>query len=306
VGDELARRHLLLAMHQLRMDFQRDGSGAWFLRVDNTETGCNATEAVGSFDVLSPERVQALALDVTSLIARTRCGELSPEVARVEEPQRFRDASWARPVGGVVATASLLGMAAFWATDDRQLAIDTRAGASLYSGLAVGFVGGVTTLFVPERAARPALELTVASSWALQSLAFGFAPERGVPTYGEYAAAAGYGLSAALIGADWAWSSQDSRRARESGAQRGLSPWLVYGPATVGALVSLSRVFTPDLRETDREIAAGLGVYELAPAVTSLILGVVRSKRHEERTPYEPWLASGPRGSYGLTVGGSF
>jgi hypothetical protein len=307
VGDELARRRLLLAMHQLRMEFQRDGSGTWFLRIDNTKTGCNATEALGAFDVLSPERVQALVSSVTSLVERSHCGTLSPEEEHGESLGPSRPAGWARPVGGVVATASLLGMAAFCATDDPLTAIDTRAGLALYSGLGVGFVGGVTTLFVPERVARPTVELTLASSLALQSLAFGWAPEPGVPAYGEYSAAAGYGLSAALIGADWALSHPHSREARELGATpRAISPWLVYGPATLGALVSVSRAFSPDMKESDREIAAALGLYELAPAVTGLVLGVVGSGRREERAPYEPWIATGPRGSYGLTLGGSF
>ena len=156
VGDELARRTLLLAMHDLQIDFRRDESLTWFLRITNTASGCEATEAVGSFDDLSRARIEALAYTVSALVERSRCGVLSPEVEVAPSRTEPRVASWVRPVGGVYAASSALAFGSFWLTDDPLLpaSFSSAPSATLYAGLGVGFAGGMSTLFVPERAAR--------------------------------------------------------------------------------------------------------------------------------------------------------
>jgi hypothetical protein len=42
------------------------------------------------------------------------------------------------------------------------------------------------------------------------------------------------------------------------------------------------------------------------PAASGLVLGVLSSQRSTEKELPEPWLAGGPTGSFGLTVGGCF
>ena len=314
VGDELARRRLLLAMHDLKLDFRRDQSGTWFLRIANTRSGCEASEPVGSFDSLSRARVEALAFAARSLIERSRCGALVPEPTAALPCTEARLAPWVRPVGGVWAASSALALTAVWLTDDPKLPASFARGpsATLFSGLGVGFAGGMATMFVPERVARPLLEISMASSLALAALSFAQIPEQGVPAYGEYAVASGYAATAVLIGADAALSSPDAMLNAPSGAstqdvpQRALSPWLVYTPAALGALVSLARAFEPEMSGSDREVTLGFGLSALAPATAGLLLGVFDHQRSEPREPAERWLASGPRGSFGLTFGGSF
>jgi hypothetical protein len=314
VGDELARRRLLLAMNNLRLEFRRDQGGTWFLRIANTRSGCEATEPVGSFDGLSPARVEALAFAVTSLVERSHCGMLAPEPSASSPRAEVRLAPWVRPVGGVWAASSALAFTAVWLTDDPQLpaGFAHAPSATLFSGLGVGFAGGVATMFVPERVARPMLEISVASSLALAALSFAQIPERGVPSYGEYAVASGYGATAALIAVDAALSSPDAMLKAPSGAsardvpQRALSPWLVYTPAALGALVSAARAFDPNMGGSDREMTLGYGLSALAPATAGLLLGVFDHRRSAAREPPERWLTSGPRGSFGLTLGGRF
>lgn len=60
------------------------------------------------------------------------------------------------------------------------------------------------------------------------------------------------------------------------------------------------------MRGSDRELTLGLGSSALAPATAGMVLGVLDRRRSEQREPPERWLASGPRGSVGLTLGGSF
>jgi hypothetical protein len=314
VGDELARQRLLLAMHDLQIAFRRDQSGTWFLRVTNTETGCAASEPVGSFDNLSRARVEALAFAVSSLIERSRCGVLLPEASAAPARAEPRLAPWVRPVGGVWATSSAVALTAVWLTDDPKLpaSFSHAPSATLYAGLGVGFAGGMSTLFVPERVARPMLEISVASSLMFTALAAAQIPERGVPAYGEYAVATGYAASAVLIGVDAALSSSDAMLNAPAGStaqdvpRRALSPWLVYTPAALGALVSVSRAFDPDMGGDDRELTLALGVSSLVPATACLVLSVFDQERSEEREAPEAWLASGPRGSLGLTLGGAF
>jgi hypothetical protein len=183
--------------------------------------------------------------------------------------------------------------------------------AFLFSGLGLGVGGGLATLLVPEQYARPTLELSVASSLSLATLAWAQTPEPGLPAYGEYAAASGYALTTALIGLDAAWSSPRAMLHAPAAAtqrdvpERALSPWLVYSPAVLGGLVSASRAFAPKLDAENRELAAGLALLELTPATMGLLLGVLDSRRRE-REPYEPWLAGGPFGSLGMSAGGRF
>jgi hypothetical protein len=300
-------------MHDLRMDFNRDQTGTWFLRVSNTRTSCEETEVVGSFDVLSDERVRALASAVTSLIERSSCGVLPVEGQVSTHRRQQRLEPWVRPAGGVYAAASGLAFTALWLSDDPQLpaTLGHAPSVAMASGLAGGFAGGMATLFVPERAARPLLELTIASSTALLALSMGLVPERGVPAFGEYAVAGGYGISALLIGVDWAFSAPAALLGAPAGAAASdapaarASPWLIYAPATVGALLSVSRALSPSMRGDDREMTLSLGAYALAPALTGLVLGVVGSQRSEDHEPPEPWIAGGPNGSFGLTVGGA-
>ncbi|MES1186301.1 MAG: hypothetical protein ABUL60_20990 [Myxococcales bacterium] len=318
VADELARRRLLLAMHDLRLDFRRDQSGTWFLRIANTRTGCEASEPVGSFDSLSRPRIEALAFSASSLVERSHCGVLTPEPSAEPEADapraKARLAPWVRSVGGVWAGSSALALTAVWLTDDPKLpaSFAHAPSATLFSGLGVGFAGGMSTIFVPERVARPMLEISMASSLALAALSFAQIPEPGVPAYGEYAVASGYAATAALIGVDAALSSPDAMLSAPAGAsaqdapRRALSPWLVYTPAALGALVSVSRAFDPDMAGSDRELALGFGLSALVPASAGLLLGVLDRQRSEEHEAPERWLASGPRGSLGLTLGGSF
>jgi hypothetical protein len=56
----------------------------------------------------------------------------------------------------------------------------------------------------------------------------------------------------------------------------------------------------------DREMTLGYGLSALAPATAGLLLGVVDHQQSEAREPPERRLTSGPRGSFGLTLGGSF
>ena len=315
VADELARRRLLLAMHDLRLDFRRDQSGTWFLHIANTRTGCEASEPVGSFDSLSRPRIDALAFSASSLVERSHCGVLTPEPSGEPLPAaKARLAPWVRTVGGVWAGSSALALTAVWLTDDPKLpaSFAHAPSATLFSGLGVGLAGGMSTIFVPERVARPMLEISMASSLALAALSFAQIPEPGVPAYGEYAVASGYAATAALIGVDAALSSPDAMlnapasASAQDAPQRALSPWLVYTPAALGALVSVSRAFDPDMAGSDRELALGYGLSALVPASAGLLLGVLDRQRSEEREAPERWLASGPRGSLGLTLGGSF
>ena len=312
VGEALAQRRLLLTMNDLRMQFRRDASGTWFLHVTNFSSGCQASEPVGSFEVLSDDRVRALSFAVESLIERAHCGALAAEAAPLL-PAAPKLASWVRPAGGVYAGASAL-MLLVMSTEDApnlSLAFSDAPSAALSAAFVGGFAGGTATLFVPDSAARPMLELTVFSSTALQALAFGLDSEPGIPPFGELAVASGYALSSALVGVDWALSSPTAMLDAPRGAsaedvpRRAISPWVVYAPATLGALVSMSRAFDPDMASSDREMAVGLGVYSLVPALSGLVLGVIGSKRSAEHEAPMPWIASGPLGSYGLTVGGS-
>lgn len=146
----------------------------------------------------------------------------------------------------------------------------------------------------------------------MTALAFAQVPEAGVPAYGDYAAASGYALTTALIGVNFALSSPDAMlraplwATEQDVPTTALSPWLVYSPAVLGAMVSMSRAFDPDMADGDREMAVALGLGALAPATAGLVMGVIGSKRRAERARPEAWIASGPRGSFGLTVGGNF
>ena len=176
-------------------------------------------------------------------------------------------------------------------------------------GVLVGIAGGAGTVLVPDPHARPLLELTLGTSIALQSLALASAPEPGVPAYGEYAVASGYALSSLLVGLDWALSPSSSmldvvdRATPREAPRRAISPYVTYTPALVGALVSLSRALRPSISGGDREIAIGFGSYALLPAASGLIMGVVSASRRQEVPA--TWLGAGPRGSWGITLGGS-
>jgi hypothetical protein len=312
VGVELVKQRVLLAMLSLRVEFARDDSGTWFLHLTNTQSGCHASRALGSFDVMSDDRARTLAFEVTSLIQSSRCGVL-PESAELVPKAPARLAPWVRPVGGVYAATSGLLLFAISTTDPPNLSLSFQHAPSalVSSGFILGAAGGTATLFVPERAARPLLELTVSSSTALQALAAAQVPERGVPAFGEYAVASGYVLSSLLIGVDWALSPAAGMLEAPAGAtardvpERALSPYVVYAPALLGAVVSLSRALAPSMHGSDRELTLGLGTYALLPAVSGLTLGVLSSHRSTEKALPEPWLAGGPGGSLGLTVGGS-
>jgi hypothetical protein len=312
VGEALAQRRLLLAMNDLRMQFARDASGTWFLQVTNLRSGCQASDPVGSFEVLSDERVRALSFAVESLIERAHCGALAAEVTPLP-PTAPKLGSWVRPAGALYAGGSA-AMLLVMATEDApnlSLAFEQAPSAALSAAFIGGFAGGTATLFVPDSAARPMLELTLFSSTALQALAVGLSPETGIQPFGELAVASGYALSSALVGVDWALSSPSAMLDAPRGAsaddvpRRAISPWLVYAPAMLGAMVSLSRAFDPDMAADDRELAMGLGAYALVPALSGLVLGVLGAKRSAEHETPMPWIASGPLGSYGLTVGGS-
>jgi hypothetical protein len=80
----------------------------------------------------------------------------------------------------------------------------------------------------------------------------------------------------------------------------------VYSPAVLGGMVSLARAFDPDMHGDAREGTIAAGLVALTPATLGLVMGVVGSKRSEEHEAPEAWIAGGPRGSVGLTVGGSF
>jgi hypothetical protein len=312
VGDALAKRRLLLAMHDLRLQFSRDMTGTWFLHVANFRSGCQATEAVGSFEQLSDERVRSLELIVLELVQRSRCGVLTAEAAPLPPPAPT-PAGWVRPAGAVYAGASALLLVGLAATEPPNLSLSFShtPSAVISSAFITGFAGGTATLFVPDHVARPMLELTVFSSTALQALAVGLVPEQGVQTFGEFAVAGGYALSSALVGIDWALSppsamlEASSRATEHDVPRRALSPWFVYGPAALGAVVSMSRALDPNMGRADRELAAAYGAYALVPAVSGLVLGVLGSRRSVETETPEPWIASGPFGSAGLTVGGS-
>jgi hypothetical protein len=312
VADALAKRRILLTMHDLRLQFNRDASGSWFLHITNFRSGCSATEAVGSFDQLSEDRVRSLEWAVLQLVERSRCGVLTAEAAPLPPPAP-KLTSWVRPAGAVYAGASAALLVGLAATEPPNLSLSFShtPSALISSAFITGFAGGTATLFVPDQAARPMLELTVFASTALQALAVGLVPEQGVQAFGEFAVAGGYALSTALVGADWALSSPAAMLQAASGAteydvpRRALSPWLVYAPATIGAVVSVSRAFDPDMAGADRELAAAYGAYALVPAVSGLVLGVLGSRRSVESETPEPWIAGGPFGSVGLTVGGS-
>ena len=311
VGIELVKQRVLLAMLDLRVGFERDPSGTWFLNLTNSRSNCHATRAVGSFDVMSEARARTLAYEVTSLIESSRCGVLPAPAADVLPPAP-KLSPWVRPVGAVYAVTS--GAMLFAISQSREpnlsLSFSHAPSALLSSGFMLGIAGGGATLFVPDHAARPLLELTVASSTALQGLALAQSPERGVPAFGEYAVASGYALTSALIGVDWALSSRESMLSAPAWAterdvpRRAISPYIVYAPAVLGAVVSLSRAFAPGMRGNDRELTLALGAYALLPAATGLTLGIAGSHRHTQKEAPEPWIAGGPHGSLGLTVGG--
>lgn len=312
VGIELVKQRVLLAMLSLRVEFARDESGTWFLHLTNTDSGCLASRAVGNFDFVSDDRARTLAFEVTSLIQSSRCGVLpSSRKALPKAPARL--ARWVRPAGAVYAATSGLLLFAISTTEppNLSLAFNHAPSAFISSGFMLGAAGGTATLFVPERAARPLLELTVSSSTALQALAAAQVPERGVPAFGEYAVASGYALSSLLLGLDWALSPASSMLEAPAGAtardvpERALSPFVVYAPAVLGAVVSLSRALSPRMRGSDRELTIGLGSYALLPAATGLALDLLSSHRSTENAPLEPWIAGGPGGSWGLTLGGS-
>jgi hypothetical protein len=312
VGVQLVKQHVLLAMLDLRVEFVRDASGRWFLHLDNFRTGCHASRDVGAFDVMTDDRARALAFEVTSLIRSSQCGFLSTSPA-ASVPARPALAPWVRPAGGVYAATSglLLWGISTSSAPNLSLSFAHAPSAFMSSGLMLGMAGGGATLFVPPRAARPLLELTVASSTALQALALARLPERGIPAIGEYAVASGYSLTSALIAVDWAASPSASTLEAPRGAterdvpRRAISPYIVYAPALIGAAVSLSRALAPGMARDDRELTLGLGTYALVPAAVGLAVGVVSSSRATENELPEPWIAAGPRGSFGLTLGGS-
>jgi hypothetical protein len=312
VGIELVKQHVLLAMLDLRVELVRDASRTWFLQLTNTRTSCHASRAVGNFDVLSDARVRTLAYEVTSLIASSRCGVLpTPEPALARPTPRLQP--WVRWAGASYAATSaalLLAISQTVKQPNLSLSFTHAPSAFISTGFMLGIAGGGATLFVPDHDARPLLELTVASSTALQALAVAQVPERGVPAFGEYAVASGYALTSVLVGVDWALSSRQSMLSAPAWAterdvpQRAISPYVVYGPAVLGSLVSLSRAFAPGMGSDDRELTLGLGSYALLPAVAGLVLGIADSRRRIEPESSEPWIAGGPRGSFGLSVGG--
>jgi hypothetical protein len=311
VENALAKRRILLSMQNLRLQFTRDASGTWFVHLTNFRSGCEATQAIGSFEQLSEDRVRSLELVVRELAERSGCGALTAEAAPSPPPAPTLP-SWVRPASAVYAGASALMLVGLAATQPPNLSLSFKhePSAVLSSAFIAGFAGGTATLFVPDQAARPLLELTVFSSTALQALAVGLVPEQGVQAFGEFAVAGGYALSTALVGLDWALSSPAAMLQASNGAteydvpRRSLSPWLVYAPATLGAVVSLSRAIGPEMGRTDRELAAAYGAYALVPAVSGLVLGVLGSRRSVETEPPELWIADGPFGSAGLTLGG--
>jgi hypothetical protein len=312
VGVELVKQRVLLAMLSLRVEFARDDSGSWFLHLTNIQSGCHASRTVGSFEVMSPDRARTLAFEVTSLIQSSRCGVLPASTTAVPRaPARL--APWVRPAGGVYAATSGLLLFAISTTEPPNLSLsfEHMPSALVSTGFMLGTAGGTATLFVPKRAARPLLELTVSASTALQAWAAAQVPERGVSAFGEYAVASGYALSSLLLGADWALSPADSMLEAPAGAtardapERAFSPYIVYAPALLGAVVSLSRALSPGMHGNDRELTLALGTYALLPAATGLTLGLLSSRRSAEKQLPEPWLAGGPGGSLGLTLGGS-
>jgi hypothetical protein len=311
VGIELVKQRVLLAMLELRVAFERDASGTWFLHLMNSRTGCHAERAVGSFGVMSQARARELACEVTSLIESSRCATLP---SATSSPPRSAPtlASWVRPAGVVYATTSGLLLLAISQERPPNLSLSFRHAPSAFvsSGFMLGLAGGGATLVVPDHDARPLLELTVASSTALLALAAAQAPERGVPAFGEYAVASGYALTSVLVGIDWALSPHQSLLGAPAWAterdqpRRAVSPYIVYAPAVIGALVSLSRALAPGMGGDDRELTLGLGTYALLPAAGGMALGIVGAQRQVEKERPEPWIAGGPHGSLGLTVGG--
>jgi hypothetical protein len=312
VADAFAKRRILLTMQDLRLQFTRDASGTWFVRITNFRSGCEASEAIGSFEHLSEDRVRSLELVVRDLVERSGCGVLAAEAAPPPAPAPTLP-GWVRPASAVYAGASALMLVGLAATEQPNLSLSFshEPSAVISSAFIAGFTGGTAALFVPDRAARPLLELTIFSSTALQALAVGLVPEQGVQPFGEFAVAGGYALSTALVAVDWALSAPDAMLQASTGAteydvpRRALSPWLVYAPATLGAVVSLSRAIGPNMGRSDRELAAAYGAYALVPAVSGLVLGVLGARRSVETEPPERWIAGGPLGSVGLTVGGS-
>lgn len=311
VGAELAKRHVQLSLLGLRSHFARDSSGTWFVELTNLRDASRATLALGNFDTLSDERIRALATQVSSLIASSWQIETSGPVVE-STPAHAELAGWVRPAALTYAAASATVLVALATSESPNFSMSyaDAPSALLSTGMFVGIAGGGTALFAPEQAARPLLELTVTTSTALQALGAALSREPGLSPVGEYAVASGYALTSALLAADWALSppaamlEAPAGSTRRESPTRAISPWIVYAPSVLGAVVSLSRSFTPGASD-NRGLSLALGTYALVPSTLGLVLGVTSAHREPESEPKDSWIAGGPSGSYGLTIGGS-
>jgi hypothetical protein len=303
VGLELARRGLQLVEFGVRLRFEREAQGEWFAQLDNPHTGCELSTSAGSFDVLSVERAQSIALALEPLIAR--CANLSPAAAQA---RRESASAWVKPTAGAHAAVSaitLLGLSAS-SPPNASLDLSHAPNAALVSGLGVAILGGGATLFVPPSIGERTLPLSFFSSGALLGLGFALAPEPGVPSYSGFALASGYALTSALLGLDWALhpisaASEDDIGSSVATPSRLRAGWACYLPAVAGSLASMAPALAPSLSAEDRELVLGLGGVALIPAGVGIALSA-----SEPRAQAPLVVGAGPRGSAGLSLRGSF
>lgn len=305
VGLELARRGLQLVDFGVRLGFKREAQGEWFAHVHNPQTGCELSTSAGSFDVLSVERAQSIAVALEPLIAR--CATLSPAAA---EARRERASAWVKPTAGVHAVVSVIALLGLSGSSPPNASLDLShaPSAALVSGLSVAALGSGATLFVPSAVAERTLPLSFFSSAALVGLGFALAPEPGVPRYSGFALASGYALTSALLGLDWALypisavSEDDVGSSLSDAAPSPLrAGWGCYLPAVVGSLASMAPALAPSLSSEDRELVLGLGGVALIPAGVGIALSA-----SERRAQAPVVVGAGPRASAGLSLSGSF
>jgi hypothetical protein len=301
VGVELARLGLQLVDFGVRLDFKRERAGEWFAHVDNPRTGCELSTSAGTFDALSVERAQSIALALEPLIAR--CATVEPSAA---DARRERASAWVKPTAAVHAGVSLLGLLSLSGSSppNLSLALSHAPSSAAVAGFSVATLGSGITLFLPREMGERTLPLSFFSSGALLSLSIALGPEQGVPTYSGYSLMSGYALTSAWLAIDWAVHPVESAgdaEPRASAPSAVRASWACFVPAAVGSVVSMAPALAPTLEADDRELVLGLGSLALVPAVVGIALSA--SERH---SPTPLVVGGGPRASAGLSLSGAF
>jgi hypothetical protein len=334
VGDELARRGVSLAMLGVRLDIERDASGAWFARVENLVVStCRETLSLGRFELISEPRTRAIADLVMPVVERQRTcspGAPSDDFRRFALDRALDDVEARTYAMSVVAGFEMLtgglmltGLAAI-DSPDVGLGFSTRldALATVSSGLHV--VGGSTALLVPDDYRSPVVESSFIAGTGGFTTAILLTSSKG-PSYAYASALAGplgTSMLIALGAALWRPPVGRLRRARTELRDEGFAeniddvernllalpgsfPRIVtYAPLIIGGLVTAYPGTIHGFDDQDELPLVGVG-YAYVAVGTLLALFPSPTQRYQSSvTNVELSLAPGP-GDFGLSLEGT-